>query len=209
MLATNIKYNAGLMKKPMHDKINRLFKILFILPYIFLTISCKNDIEKINQFAEGLDLPDQSGEDIKVEYTDTGKLQLRFITPELKRYSRKDEPYYEFPKGIEVYFYDNNENVKSVITAKYSIYKEKTQIWEARDSVVAKNIITGEQIETEQLFWDQPKRFIYSNVFSKITNPDGVYFGERGFEAAQDLSYYKLIGSRGTVRVKDEELQPN
>jgi LPS export ABC transporter protein LptC len=194
-----------------HSKTNSLLNyLIWLLVVILFSLgSCKNDIEKINAFAEGLDLPDQSGNNINVEYTDTGKLQLRFITPEMKRYTRKDNPYYEFPKGIEVYFFDNNENVKSIITAKYSIYKETTQIWEARDSVVAKNIVTGERIDTEQLFWNQPKKFIYSTVFTKITNPDGVYFGERGFEASQDLSYYKLIGSRGSMLVKDEEIPAN
>lgn len=191
-------------------KISMQIVIPFIMSGIILFFaSCKNDIEEINLYSDKLDLPNQSGKNIIAEYTDTGKIQLRFVTPELKRYLRKEDPYYEFPQGIEVYFFDEMENLESIITAKYSIYKENTQIWEARDSVVARNIQTGERIDTEQLFWDQPKKFIYSNVFTKVTNADGVYFGERGFEAAQDLSYYRLIGSKGTVRVKDEEQPSN
>ncbi|MBN2486221.1 MAG: LPS export ABC transporter periplasmic protein LptC [Bacteroidales bacterium] len=180
--------------------------MLFVLA-CFSTLcffSCKNDIEKINLFAENLEIPDQSGLNVMVEYTDSGKLQLQFNTPELKRFMHKNNPYYEFPKGIEVFFYDENEQLESIITANYSLYKENTQIWEARDSVVARNIQTGERIDTEQLFWDQPKKLIYSNVFTKIIDSDGVHYGERGFEAAQDLSHYKLIGGSGTVRVKDE-----
>jgi LPS export ABC transporter protein LptC len=176
---------------------------------LLVLVSCKNDIEKINSFADNLELPDQSGKNIKIEYSDTGKLQLRFTAPELNRYVTKENPYYEFPKGIEVYFFDKNENLQSIITAKYCIYKDETQLWEARDSVVARNVQTGERIDTEQLFWDQPKKFIYSTVFTKITNNDGVHFGEKGFEAAQDLSSYRLIGSRGKMRVKDEEQIPN
>lgn len=47
---------------------------------------------------------------------------------------------------------------------------------------------------------------IYSKVFTKITNVDGVYYGEEGFESDQDFDNYKLIGSSGTVNVEDEEL---
>jgi LPS export ABC transporter protein LptC len=198
------------MREPLYDKYLWRNPIVFLATFAFvLAVACKNDIEKINAFAEGLDLPDQSGKNIRVEYSDTGKLQLKFITPEMTRYLKKEEPYYEFPKGIEVYFYDANENIKSIITANYAIYKEKNQLWEARDSVVARNVLTGERIDTEQMFWSQPDKLIYSDVFTKITNPDGIYFGERGFEASQDLSYYKLIGSRGKVKVKDEELPAN
>lgn len=171
--------------------------------------SCKSDLEKVNIFANELDLPNISAKNLEIEHTDTGKLQLRFVTPILNRYTTIDEPYYEFPEGVEVYFYDEEQKVKSVITANYSIYYENKQLWEARDSVVARNIESGERIETEQMYWEQPKQIIYSKVFTKITNEDGVYYGEDGFEAAQDLSRYKLLGSSGTVRVKDEEEQTN
>lgn len=169
------------------------------------TFSCKSDLEKVNIFANELDLPEISAKKLEIEYTDTGKLQMKFVTPLINHYATAEEPYYEYPEGIEVYFYDENEELESVITANYSIYYSKTQLWEARDSVVAKQIKTGERIETEQLFWEQPKQIIYSEVFTKITNEDGIYYGEDGFEAAQDLSRYKLLGSSGTVRVKDEE----
>jgi LPS export ABC transporter protein LptC len=178
---------------------------LFISGIVLFVFSCKSDLEKVTAFATELDLPEQSARNIEVEYTDTGKLQLKFFTPVLKHYTNVNEPYYEFPEGIKVYFYDENEAIQSIITANYSIYFEEPQLWEARDSVVARNTQTGEKIESEQMFWDQPKQLIYSKVFTKITNEDGTYFGEEGFEAAQDLSYYRLIGSSGTVRVKDEE----
>jgi LPS export ABC transporter protein LptC len=182
---------------------------LLLFGILFLSFSCKSDIEKVNIFAGDLNLPDQSAVKLEVEYTDTGKLQLRFITPLLNRYLSTDDPFYEFPEGIEIYFYDSNEKEKSIITANYSIYHETSKIWEARDSVVARNIETGEQIETEQMFWNEPEHVIYSTVFTKITNEDGVFFGEKGFEATQDLTEYRLIGSTGTVRVKDEEQSTN
>jgi LPS export ABC transporter protein LptC len=197
-----MNYSESGLKKLM--QLQKLIPIA-VFGIILSFISCKNDIEKINSFAENLEIPDQSAKNILMEYTDTGKILIRFLAPEVKRYLTKDDPYSEFPQGIEVYFFDNNEKIKTIITAKYSILNQETQLWEARDSVVAKNIQTGEQIDTEQLFWDQPKKFIYSNVFTKITNEDGVNFAERGFEAAQDLSWHRLIGARGKMRVKDEK----
>ncbi len=178
---------------------------LFFSGFVLLLFSCRNDIEKVHAFASEMDLPELGAKDIEIEYTDTAKLQMRFKAPVVNQYSKAQEPYYEFPKGIEVYFYDKDEKVQSIITANYSIYFEKKELWEARDSVVARNLESGERIESEQMFWDQKKELIYSEVFTKITDEDGVYYGEKGFEAAQDLSYYRLKASTGKVKVKDEE----
>lgn len=194
------------------SKGNRVHIIKFFVPIGFIMmaffLSCQNDIEKVNALAMGADVPNMSGKNYQFEYTDTGKLQLRFFAPEANHYMRTEVPMYKFPKGIEVYFYDDNEKVKSIITARYAEYNERTEMFEARDSVVVKNLQSGERVDTEKMFWDRPAKKIYSETFTKITNPDGVFFGNNGFEAAQDLSYYRLIGSSGSMLVKDEEKQP-
>ncbi|HYX08952.1 MAG TPA: LPS export ABC transporter periplasmic protein LptC [Bacteroidales bacterium] len=177
---------------------------LFIIILLSFT-SCKNDIEKINTFAPAKDLPTVSGVNTEIIYTDSARLKLRIIAPELHKYDQVEEPYVEFPRGIEVYFYNENKKITSEIQAGYAIYYETKNLWEARDNVIAKNLEEGKQLNTEQLFWDQDKGRIYSDQFVKITNPDGVFYGENGFEAKQDLSKWRLKGSKGTVNLKDEE----
>jgi hypothetical protein len=133
-----------------------------------------------------------------------------FRAPYAERYTNKNDengPYKIFPKGIEVEFYNKLEQLESIITAGYAEHWEDIALWKARDSVIARNVITGERLDTEELYWDENTKQIYSKVFTKITNEDGVYFGEEGFESDQDLENYKLIGSRGTVKVKDEEVE--
>lgn len=180
------------------------FTLLFCGVALFM-FSCKSDIKKVSVFANELDLPTLSATNLEIEHTDSGKLQLKFITPTLTQFEGEEGEYYEFPDGVEVFFFDKNEDLESKITANYSIYHKKTQIWEARDSVVAQNIITGEKIETEELFWNQAEQFIYSKVFTKVSNENGVHYGEKGFEAAQDLTKLKLIGGSGTMIAEDEE----
>jgi LPS export ABC transporter protein LptC len=178
----------------------------FIMTILFF-ISCQNSIEEIKALTPDLNLPNQSGKNIEVQYTDSGKLVLKFKAPQMVRFLNKDDPYYEFANGIDVLFYDKNENPESHVIAGYAIYRDKKQMWEARDDVVAMNLNSGEQLNTEQLFWDMGKKQIYSTVFTKITNADGVYYGEKGFESNQDFTKYKLIGSRGSVNVKNEQIK--
>jgi LPS export ABC transporter protein LptC len=180
------------------------WRLLILISSVLFSISCKDEIETIKALPSRIKIPDQIGKDIVMDYTDTAKMQIKFITPEAHQYTNTEKPYSVFPLGIEVYFYDKDENISAIITSKYAKYQNKIELWEARDSVVARNIQTGEVIETEHMFWDAKKKIIYSEVFTKVTDEDGVYFGERGFEASQDLTYYRLIGSKGSVRVKDE-----
>jgi LPS export ABC transporter protein LptC len=183
-------------------------KLLAITSAMLFMFSCSNDIDEIHALSNQLDLPNQSGKNIEVWYTDSGKLQLKFIAPLMSQYTKKEGgPYFEFVGGVEVLFFDVTGTPESKVTAGYAIYYEEKKLWEARDSVVARNLKTNEQLETEQLYWDLDKKLVYSQVFTKITNKDGVYYGESGFEATQDMKKYKLKGSSGTVNVKNDEVQ--
>ena len=54
------------------------------------------------------------------------------------------------------------------------------------------------------MFWDEEHKKIYSHTQSRIVNEDGTFYGEKGFEAKQDLSWYRLNKSKGVVNIKDE-----
>jgi LPS export ABC transporter protein LptC len=178
-----------------------------LLAGTFAVHSCKNDIETINALTSELNLPDQSGFDIEIIYTDSGLIQGKIFAPEINKFSRKEEPYIEFPKGLKVVFFDSLERPESTIQAKYALFYEKKQLWEARNQVIAENPADGKKLETEQMFWDQKAERIYSEKFTRLTNSDGIFYGEGGFEARQDLSKWKLKGHSGTVNVRDDEAQ--
>ncbi len=171
---------------------------------ILFFISCENDIEKINALTNQLKLPDQSGKDIEMAYTDSGKLKIKFFAPEMHKYSKAEEPFTEFPQGIHVYFYDKSEKLESTINAKYAIYYQKKKLWEARNNVVAKNLKEKKELYTDQMYWDENTQKIYSHDFTKFVTKDGINYGEEGFVADQNLEKWKFIGSKGTIYVKDE-----
>jgi LPS export ABC transporter protein LptC len=185
----------------------KIFVIIIVVLLQVMFTACRNDIEYINALSNELSLPTQTGINFEVQYTDSCRLQVIFKAPLVERYIKggEDGSYYEFTQGIELQFFDRNEELESVVTARYAKYWEDKNLGMARDSVVGRNVKTGEQLNTEELFWDREKKILYSHVFTKITNSDGVYFGEKGFEADEGFQNYKLIGSSGSVNVKDEE----
>jgi len=188
--------------------IKNIIPLLGIIFFFFVTFSCENDIEKIKSLTIEENLPVQSGKDIEVLYTDSGYLKLKIITPELKKFLKKDEVYYEFPKGIKAIIYTNDLKEKAYIESDYAIYHEKLQLWEAKKNVHAEDKIENKELYTETLFWDQKNKKVYSNSFTKIITPNGIFYGQNGFEAEEDLSKYKLFGgSSGSINVVEENYE--
>jgi LPS export ABC transporter protein LptC len=183
---------------------NILLVIFFTVPFIFM--GCENDLEVIKTITKTSNFPTLTRHTTEIVYTDSARMKVRIQTPKLERYSNTPEPYIEFPEGIHVEFFNDSSVLQSIITSKYARYDERKQLWIAQNDVVARNVQKGEQLNTEELFWDENKMTIYSDKFSRVATQNGVFFGEEGFLANQNFTWYKLKGIRkSVVNVKDEE----
>jgi LPS export ABC transporter protein LptC len=178
--------------------------IPFIALAMLLSVSCENDIQKINSITNSVNLPDATGKSFESIYSDSSMVKVRIVGKEIRQFNNNKRPYVEFPQGLTAYFYDDSLNIESVINASYVIYYREEGLWEAKNDVEAKNFKTGEQLNTEHLFWDEEKKLIYSTTYSRIVNKDGTFYGQEGFEANQDLTWWKLKGTKGTVSIRDE-----
>lgn len=183
-------------------KAERKWALLFVCLVAFF-YSCKNDIEKIKAITKNELLPAVSMEEAEIVYTDSALMKLKITGPIIKQFDLPDNPYMEFPEGIKVEFFNDTQAVSSTITAGYAIYYTKKELWEARHNVQALNL-KGEQLNTEQMFWDRQTGRIYSNKYSRIQTADGIFYGKNGFESDEEFNTWKLKGSEGTVNIQDE-----
>jgi len=174
-----------------------LFLGLFLLIYFN---SGQNSIEQINEITERLSPDVETVCDVEILYSEEGKMRVQLEGPLLLRHKTKD-PFTEFPGGITVTFFDQSQNPTSKLTAKYAIRREKNKETVVRDSVIWYNIHKKEQLETEELIWNEKTKKIYSDKFVKITTETESIFGE-GFEADQNFTSYKIKKIHGQVRVK-------
>jgi LPS export ABC transporter protein LptC len=182
--------------------LNRLVYIVF--PMLFISfLSCENDINTITSLSQVDSLPEELAREIRVVYSDSGRMKAVLESPYMKKYEQKD-PFYEFPAGFRVIFYDSAMKPQTEITARYGIRNERTKIMEAKNNVVVKSINKQEQLDTEHLIWDEIKRTIYSEVFVKITRPDRVIYGD-GLTSDQDFSNYTIKNLKGEFQVDPGE----
>ena len=183
--------------------LNHISRMLIIsISLTILITSCKNDIETIQALTSESNLPDITGFQVEMDYTDSGMLKGKIFAPEVFQYDRSEEPYYEFPKGMRAVIYAAAGEY--TIQANYGIYYYNKQLWEGRNNVLIDNKETGEKIETEQIFWDQKEKRIYSDKYTKVTNKDGVFIGENGIEADDEFRKFRMIGYSGKVTVSEK-----
>ena len=68
--------------------------VLLQLLFLFLFMpSCKNDIETVQALTSEVKMPDLTGFDIEMQYTDSGLLKGKIIAPEVNQYLDDDDPY--------------------------------------------------------------------------------------------------------------------
>ena len=120
-------------------------------------------------------------ENLSIVNSQNGRRSYHFVTPLMEGYSQAAEPYREFRKGVRITTYkdDSLSTVDAVLTANYAIYYEKRRLWEAKGDVVVEKS-DGKKLFTQQLFWNERTKKIYSNVDSKIVQSGGtdVFIGE-------------------------------
>ena len=64
----------------------------------------------------------------------------------------------------------------------------------------------GEQLNAEELIWDQNKKKIFSDKFVKVTTEDEIMFGN-GFESNEDFSEYKVKKLTGQLKIDKDEIE--
>ncbi len=159
--------------------------------------SCENDLEKIKAFASPEDLPVVEATNFETLYTDSGEVRFFLKAPKLLQFEVDGKSYVEFPQGIELIKYDENQNIISSITADYAKNFEKEKKWEAKNNVVATNAL-GDTLKTEHLIWEEKEEKIYTEEFVRIIRRDQVITGI-GFESDQSMINWKIKNPKGTI----------
>ena len=171
---------------------------------VAVLFSCENSMTVIQEITKQDSLPVVTAYDIEYTRTDSGYKQVVLKSVLMERFDGKD-PYSVFPEGFEVTFHDTSGKATSSIKANYGIRYEKRKFLRARNNVVVINFDTDEQLETENLVWDQKKKIIYSNTFVKISSPDKVVYGD-SMHATETFSEREIFNFRGVLEVEEDSI---
>ncbi len=179
--------------------VSRFFTLHFSLFIIFFS-SCGNDMKDIGRF-ERENPPDQEVTDAHVWRSEEGKPQLELNAPTIVQY-RQPDTRTEYPDGVELRFYDEDWNVKTLITARKATSFDDKNILTATDSVVVIDYTNGDTVYLKDITWESDEDIIYSRNPVRAVNGHRITYGD-GFVSDGNMSNLRITRQRGTIEFED------
>ncbi|WP_409025093.1 LPS export ABC transporter periplasmic protein LptC [Flavobacterium sp.] len=158
-------------------------------------ISCESNINEVRKINITEFNPIGEAQDFNLKYTDSGKIKAILISPQMLDYSNLEFPFTEFPKGVDLTIYDDQQN-KSFVTSNYAISYTNSNIIDLSGKV---KITThdGKILETEQLYYDQSNEWFFTQKTYKFTDKGNVINGI-GIDFSKD---FKTLDTQGITGV--------
>jgi LPS export ABC transporter protein LptC len=172
----------------------RLRPVVLMLCMVAFACS-KTEIKKPIEY-EG---PMREGENVEMFYTENDRIKVKMKAALVHEFQNGDQ---EFPKGIYLEFYDETGKMESVLSANNAYFFKEQDQWRGRGKVEVKNLLTNEQLNTEELFWKRSTQKIFTDKFVTIRQQGDVIYGN-GLDAKQDLTDYEIIHPWGEKEIEE------
>ncbi len=182
---------------------NKIVKAALFVGCFFL-FSCENDFTEVNNLNKKKETGVEEATDIKINYTIGGKAKAILTAPLMIRVD-DTASYYEFPKTVYAEFYNMQEQKESKLTAKYGKYQETKNIIYLRDSVKIINMLKGDTIYCEDLYWDRSRTGVefYTNKKVHVRQQGGQFLNGTGMEADQAFKNYHVLFGNGAFNANE------
>jgi LPS export ABC transporter protein LptC len=165
---------------------------LYVVTALTVTVffGCESNFKEVQKINFTEFIPSGDADKVNLKYTDSGLIKVILLSDKMLDYSSVDFPFTEFPKGIDLTFYDNKA-LKTKVTANYAVSYKTTGIIDLQGKV---KIATekGQILETEQLYYDQKNEWFFTEKKFKFTDSKGSSNGQ-GIDFSRD---FKIVNSQ-------------
>ena len=174
--------------------------VLIILFVIVAQTSCESRKELLNQ--EIYNGPTMKMANINTMMTDSGKLILRLRAPDQLQFKNGNK---SWPSGLILEYYSTPKRPAFTFRSNVADFNAKGNLYKGEGNVIVKNLETGDQLNTELLFWSPGEEKFYTDNFVTIISEGEVHTG-KGLSANQDFSSYKILEPAGTIQIEEDKI---
>ncbi len=164
---------------------------------VAMFFSCESNFKKVQKLNQKSFFPSGQADTINLVYTDSGKVKAILISPKMIDYGTLENPYTEFPKGINVTVFDNN-NKKSFVVADYAVSYKKTNLIDLQGNVKITSA-NGAVLETSQLYYDQKNEWFFTEKYFTYKDANDGFLEGPGVDFSKDFKIFNMQKSKGEV----------
>lgn len=151
--------------------------------------ACSGDDHRyVANIGNGTTTPTMATTNVETLISDSGYTRYKMVSPLWLMFEDCPDPFWKFPQGIYLEQYDLHLNPESYVECDSAIYFSRQRLWRLDGDVMLINT-ARDSFLTQQLFWDQTARKMYSDSFIHIVRSDRIIEGY-GFESDQNMSAY-------------------
>lgn len=179
---------------------------VILLLMLLLCMSCEEERRYyVPNVGDSDSVPTMSTLDVHTFISDSGYTKYYIKAPVWDMYDEAAEPFWKFPRGVELEHYGKMQNTEATLRCDSAIYKNQRRIWQLDGNIVMVNV-NRDTFLTNQVFWDQARRKIYSDSFVHIVRSDKIIEGY-GFESNEQMSAYEVKRPTGIFPVQQGRQQ--
>ncbi|WP_242131461.1 LPS export ABC transporter periplasmic protein LptC [Aestuariivivens marinum] len=174
--------------------------IIVIVLTVAMFFSCKDNFKDVQNMGISENEPVGIAENFNYKYTDSGKIRAVLISSRMLDFSNREFDYFEFPEGITLDLFDD-ENNKSVVVSDYAINYGKTNLIDLQGNV---RIMTHKKdtLFAEQLYYDSDKNWIFTNKPVTFKTATDIIHGNI-FDSDTDFNKANVLDPTGNISVED------
>lgn len=162
----------------------------------FLLFSCENSLREVQKISLSEFSPSGDADNFVLKYTDSGKIKAILESPKMLDFATVQFPFTEFPKGVFLTLFDEN-NKKSFVKSDFATSYKGSDLIDLRGNVRIFNEI-GQELTTEQLYFDQKNAWFYTEKpFVMVDQKAGTTAGV-GVDFSKD---FKIINYQNATAV--------
>ena len=183
-------------------KLNRIHTIKNGVIALAMTLffSCTNNFKEVNKIGVSENEPQGIGVNINAKRTDSGRVVANLISPKLYDFENRKFAYSEFPEGVTLHIFDD-QNQRTTIVADYAIIYSETDVIDMQGNVVVATH-EGDSLFAEQLFFDQKKEWLFTNLPVSYKSKDYLTKG-KGFDSDRDFTKAEVLEVSGLFAVSE------
>ncbi len=183
---------------------NTAAAIFAVVVFVFFASCNKANHEIVNMKFDPETMPSMVTDTTTTLISDSGITRYKLTTDLWQVFDKAKEPFWFFPEGIYLERFNPDFTIEAIVEADTAWNYTAKKLWKLRGNVFVRNTL-GDQFRSEELFWDQANKKVYSDKYIEIKSGFTEVKGY-GFESNQEMTDYRIFRPHdGKIPFQEEE----